>query len=355
MNPEPTVVSSTAASPDVPAGSVLAQPKISLRKVLKSAPHHWKFAKILRDGHCFFHSFVLALNNLKIPSCPTTSQQLREACAKQLHEWNGVIPGLRAQLFEDGQVLYQGIRGEKERLINIDEYCSLLRTSMYGGFEEMQMIAQMYKVQVFVYSLSIGNTCENLVPLPILMDNDFPADHAKNAGNSVAVARSHFSLYHLGPKIHVLLELGRGKAGVADHTTLMHHPHSRHAECMLSALEVDVDYRVVQTKYGRGLQSLKRHGIDVCTGWYDGHRVDEKGSIVMRRPAITALMRQYPLIDRELQKTPFQTTHAVRLGRRHESGLLVDGGPLAHPCLDHVKGIGRMSLANSGSPKDSNM
>jgi hypothetical protein len=147
----------------------------------------------------------------------------------------------------------------------------------------------------------------------------------------------------------------------------MRHQHSRHAEAMLGALEVDVDYRVVKTKkHGRGLQCMKRVTEGSCTGWYDGHRVDDKGNIVMRRAHITTLMKQYPEIDREAQKTPFQTTHAVRLGRKssksrseswgsRESGLLVDGGPLAHPCLDHVKGIGRMSVANSGNPKKSNM
>lgn len=174
-------------------------------------------------------------------------------------------------------------------------------------------------------------------------------------------------MYHLGPKIHLLLEQ-RGAKGGGDHTTLMRHKYSRYAECMLGALKVDVDYRVVETKkHGRGLQSLRRiDKIGTCAGWYDGHRVNAKGLTVMRRAAVTELMKKYPQIDRELQNTPFQSTHAIRLGRKssksrsqswgsHESGLLVDGGPLTHPCLDHVEDIGRMALANSGSPKDSNM
>lgn len=176
-------VSSSAESPDISPPVA----KISLRIVLKSAPHNWTFEKIPRDGHCLFHSFVLALNNLNIPSCPKTYRELREACAKQLSEWNGFIPGLREQLFQEGKVLYQDIRGEKERLITLKEYCSLLRRNMYGGLEEIQLMVQMYKVQVFVYSSSVGTTSENPYPLPVLMNNDFPPDHEKNAGNTVAV------------------------------------------------------------------------------------------------------------------------------------------------------------------------
>jgi hypothetical protein len=176
-------VSSTAESPDTSPTAA----KISLRIALKSAPHNWTFEKIPRDGHCLFHSFVLALNNLNIPSCPKTYRELREACAKQLSEWNGFIPGLREQLFQEGKVLYQDIRGEKERLITLKEYCSLLRRNMYGGLEEIQLMVQMYKVQVFVYSSSVGTTSENPYPLPVLMNNDFPPDHEKNAGNTVAV------------------------------------------------------------------------------------------------------------------------------------------------------------------------
>jgi hypothetical protein len=171
--------------------AVIAQPKIRLREALKSAPHNWTFFKILRDGHCLFHSVVLALNNLKIPSCPQTYQELRAACAKQFSEWKGVIPGLRNQLVDrEGTILYQDTRGEKDRRITVEEYCALLRTKMYGGMEEIQMIVQMYKVQVFVYSEMAGTNIHDLVPLPVLMNNDLSPDHEENAGNSATVARS---------------------------------------------------------------------------------------------------------------------------------------------------------------------
>ena len=99
------------------------------------------------------------------------------------------------------------------------------------------------------------------------------------------------------------------------------------------------------------------------TGFYDGHRVDDKtGKVVIRRASVTALMEKFPEIDREKTKQPFQKTHAVRLGRAgsnsatRESRLVIDGGPLAHRCLDHVTGkIGRMSLADSASDKKKTM
>ena len=159
----------------------------------------------------------------------------------------------------------------------------------------------------------------------------------------------------LGPRIHLLLEPGK-KGGFGDHTTLMIHKHQKHAQIMSRLLEVDVDYRVCEDdKCGRGLEAIRRIEKSVYVDRYDGHRVDANGKVEFRRASVTALMLQYPQIDREKNNTPFQKTHAVRVGRSRESGLMVDGGPLTHPCLDHVKGIGRLALANSGSPKDSNM
>jgi len=97
------------------------------------------------------------------------------------------------------------------------------------------------------------------------------------------------------------------------------------------------------------------------TGFYDGHRVDETGKVVIRRASLTALMKRFPEIDRELTGEAFRKTHAVRLGRAgsnsatRESRLVIDGGPLACRCLDHVPHLGRMSLADSATDKKKNM
>jgi len=74
-------------------------------------------------------------------------------------------------------------------------------------------------------------------------------------------------------------------------------------------------------------------------------------------------MAQFPQIDREKLGAPFQSTHAVRVGTTRNgktalsrrSGLLIDGGPLTHPCLDHIDKIGRMALADSANLKEKNM
>ena len=106
---------------------------------------------------------------------------------------------------------------------------------------------------------------------------------------------------------------------------------------------------------GRGLQmTIERFPGDPI-GWYDGHHVDADGNVVWENPAITKVMQEYPVIDRCLQGTPFQATHAVRLNRSSKHGFMIDGGPLAHPAIDHVPGLGRMSIANSASPKEANM
>jgi hypothetical protein len=117
-----------------------------------------------------------------------------------LSEWKGVIPGLREQIVdEDGTILYQAMRSTQEtkcqeKRITVKQYCSLLRKDMYGGMEEIQLIVQMYKVQVFVYSVAAGTKSHDLVPFPILMNNDLSPDHEENAGNTLSqlLARKSF-------------------------------------------------------------------------------------------------------------------------------------------------------------------
>ncbi len=82
---------------------------------------------------------------------------------------------------------------------------------------------------------------------------------------------------------------------------------------------------------------------------------------MIRREAVDKLMAEFPEIDREKNGQAFQKTHAVRLGRAgssaasRDSRLVIDGGPLASRCLDHVPNVGRMSLADSASDKKKNM
>jgi hypothetical protein len=81
------------------------------------------------------------------------------------------------------------------------------------------------------------------------------------------------------------------------------------------------------------------------------------GKVMIRKAAVTALMKKFPDIDPELSGEAFRDTHAVRLGRAgsnyatRESTLVIDGGPLACRCLDHVPQVGKMSLADSATGK----
>lgn len=94
---------------------------------------------------------------------------------------------------------------------------------------------------------------------------------------------------------------------------------------------------------------------------YGGHLCDKDGNIVHERKAVRDLMDRFPVIDRHAQGTEFQVSHAVwtgtkgKQGRNKLSGLVVDGGPLTHPVLDHVAGVERGALANSANHKDKNM
>jgi hypothetical protein len=129
-----------------------------------------------------FRSFVLAMNKLKIPSCPKSVPELRAACAAQLSEWEGNIPGMPYSLFQDGKTLFQRVRGEKEKWITLEEYCDLLRTSLYGGLEEMKLIIEMYKLQVCVYQ---ADSYQGGEPIPelFLRNQELSEDDKFNAGD----------------------------------------------------------------------------------------------------------------------------------------------------------------------------
>lgn len=170
------------------AGSAEGSPKQSLRAILKASPHNWTMTKIKRNGHCLFASIALALKNLKRPELPTTIEALREACAKQLLQWKGIIPGLLDPLFHDGITTVQLYRGEKEQTISLADYCQLIRESLYGGYDEIMMIVQMYKLQISVYHDETYNAGGNSGPVETFRVNPLlPVSHESNAGKSMHI------------------------------------------------------------------------------------------------------------------------------------------------------------------------
>lgn len=121
---------------------------------------------------------------------------------------------------------------------------------------------------------------------------------------------------------------------------------------------VDLEVFQVDEFIGRGIRALRKFKKGEVIGMYDGHRCDEKGNIKIRLPSVSAMLSQYPILDREKNKAlSFQPSHSVSVCRTHLSGLYIDGGPLCDPILDSlVNNFGRLALANSASsPQQANM
>jgi hypothetical protein len=162
-------------------------PKVNLRNILKSPPHEWTMAKIPRLGHCLFESIAMAFRKLKRPELPQTMQELRTRCARQLLDWNGVIPGNNIKLleFSNGVARVQVVRGEKEVDVTLQEHCQLLATNLYGGYDEFMIIVQMYKVQIHVYhDESYKGGDSEPVSIHVVI-SELPANHDINSGNSI--------------------------------------------------------------------------------------------------------------------------------------------------------------------------
>ena len=158
------------------AQPTLKQAQKTIRSKLKASG--WTIVPIPRDGHCFFESFVRALKIYR-PELQMTMSQLRLACADKMRELKGAVPNLK--MFEEDEfgVLLQKKRGHAETKVTLEEYCELLKESLYGGMEEIVLLANMYKLKVTVYD---SQNC-NGEPQSYLQNSDLPADHPENAGN----------------------------------------------------------------------------------------------------------------------------------------------------------------------------
>jgi hypothetical protein len=206
-------------------------------------------SRIPRNGDCLFESFVLAFKLLKLPNMPTTQRELRSACAKKLLEWNGNIPNMPNLFDTDGFTMIKAIRGEpSESKVSLEEYCSLLETNLYGGFEEIMLIVQMFRLQVHLYEDS-SYRGGSPVSVPIFRNCELAEDHPDNAG----------------PRIFLLLEMGK-KGGAGDHTTLMIHRYAQYNDYMSRMPVQHRDYKIVQGIHGRGMQTMRRFRKDDLIG-----------------------------------------------------------------------------------------
>lgn len=156
----------------------LKQAQKTIRSKLKASG--WTIVPIPRDGHCLFESFVRALKIYR-PELQMTMLQLRLACADKMRELKGAVPNLFLKMFEEDEfgVLLQKKRSDDVTKVTLEEYCELLEESLYGGMEEIVLLANMYKLKVTVYD---SQNC-NGEPQSYLQNSDLPADHPENAGN----------------------------------------------------------------------------------------------------------------------------------------------------------------------------
>ena len=262
----------TNASPNVPINTDVAEPKNApktrptLRSFLKNTG--WLTVRIPRDGHCFFASVAKAFKTFR-PDLPRTVRELRASCAKKLAECKYPIPGCNCSQ-KDGitYVELRGKRGENSTWATIEEYCALIKTNLYGGFEEMTLMTHLYNVRFDVYVDSIFKGIpdgQEFLPQRILREPDYPEDDPLNNGMcmSVSVTRVSFLLivlFHSGTRIDLLLEtIDAGENGITDHFTLLLPKDAEWNYLMKNMPTVDVDYCVADAgpKLGRGLKALR--------------------------------------------------------------------------------------------------
>jgi hypothetical protein len=141
--------------------------------------------------------------------------------------------------------------------------------------------------------------------------------------------------------------------GGADHYDLiLHQKFTKWTTYMRNMPKWNKDIAICTSKGGRGIKALRNFKKGDVLLYYDGHRIDDTGQLVIPRQSVSKLCTDYGVAS---SLPHFERTHAVCLGRTHCTGLLIDGYPLTLANFDEVEIVGRGALANSGSPKESNM
>ncbi len=213
--------------------------------------------RIQKDGHCLFSSVANAFKVFR-PDLPHTWKELRARCAMKLAQSKDRMPGMNYS--EDGEkVELRSSRGEKSVWVNLDTYCDLLKTKLYGGFEELKLMTNMFKLRFNVYMDSTFNGHE-LEPMKILQNADYDDEDPLNDGVCICYQSVPFLLivsFHSGTTIDLLFETG--ESGITDHFTLLLPQNAEWNYLMKSMPTIDVDYCVADfgPKLGRGLKSLR--------------------------------------------------------------------------------------------------
>ena len=171
-------------------------------------------------------------------------------------------------------------------------YSEKLRSNLYGGELEVQLLCNTFKAKIKVFSHHFWH------------DGDEGVQHQVHLpyGNAHEL---EFSLLH-----------EEGMSGGTDHYSFLEEEFDRHRFLMARQPMWETEYFVGDDgSKGQGLEALRQFERGDLISWYDGHRCNEDGEIVIYRQAISDLMQQYPQIDRHATGSPFQKTHAVRVKR----------------------------------------
>jgi hypothetical protein len=166
------------------AAAATASRNKRLRRELKA--RGWVILRIQRNGHCLFESIARAFKIYR-PELQLSMFQTRWALADKMKELKGVIPNFPIQMFAENEskelvAKIQLHRNDKvETIVTLDQYCDLLGSSLYGGQEEMVLLANMYKLKLTVYDQQ--QSLDGSDPQTFLQNFLLAEDHPDNAGN----------------------------------------------------------------------------------------------------------------------------------------------------------------------------
>lgn len=315
-----------------PSSNVNAKRQDLFHRIVKQQFH---FHDVPRDGHCLFRAFIQGYQ--KVTKKHLTLQDVRGTVAAYLLQHEGRVPGQKYEFFEtdeaDGSIILSDairvLRGSKVEATRttLAQYAEQVGDNLYGGDLETQVLAHVYKVRIGIYSWHFFDGAHR-----------FSAQYYGDAD---------------APGFDILYEQNfRSKTGRQDHYSFIVDKFPKWRKRMSAMPTWKVDIGLCVNERGRGCKALKDFKKGDPLMFYDGHRVDEKGNVVIQRVHVEELYQKYGVDPRA---ETFKKTHAVCLGRVHVTGLQIDGYPLTLPIFDDVPDIGRGALCNSGTPQESNM
>jgi hypothetical protein len=209
----------------------------------------------------------------------------------------------------------------------LEEYADMIRGNLFGGDLEVLLLANLYDLTINVFSWQFFDG-----------DRSFSPQVYGSGSRTVSI------VFHQ--------DFSRTN-GRADHYNLiLSQKFTKWDAYMRNMPQWNRDIAICASKGGRGVKALRNFKKGDVLLYYDGHRIDEKGNLVIQRESVSELCSKNGVAS---CLPHFERTHAVCLGRTHCTGLLIDGYPLTLSNFDHVAIVGRGALANSGTPRESNM